>query len=74
MNTCYILVLENNPPCFQTVVSTTVGGVSLECSMGEESDYIIPKAMIAVRLEAPCSLHFVLMRLIALLGMLMIKQ
>ena len=32
----------------QTVVSTTVGGVSLECSMGTDNDYQIPKAMIAV--------------------------
>ena len=32
----------------QTAISTTVGGVPLECSMGPESDYDIPKAMIAV--------------------------
>ena len=35
------------PP--QTVVSTTVGVISLECSMGADGDYNIPKAMIAVR-------------------------
>ena len=36
------------------MVGMTVGNIALECSMGNQSDYPIPKPMITVRIQVVC--------------------